>query len=119
VDTDLKINVKYAQQKGFAEDVSEGKMSLPMIHALSIRPDTTRSRSRLLSILQQRKLGDGLSLEVQKLVQDEIKACGALERTRLTVRELLAKMDTELIKCERETGLKNWTLRLIQKRLEV
>jgi geranylgeranyl diphosphate synthase type 3 len=41
---------KYSANKGFAEDLSEGKFSFPLVHG--IRADTTNRR--LLNVLQKR-----------------------------------------------------------------
>lgn len=107
---------QYAQKKGFAEDLGEGKISLPLIHAL--RSKSPR-QGRLLSILQQRKTCNGLSLEVRKLALDEIKATGGLEYAKKTAIELQESVSETLSMYENKVGEKNWLLRLAQKQLEI
>jgi ophiobolin F synthase len=109
---------KYQQQKGFADDISEGKMSLPLIYALGPTSTSSRSRSRLLSILQQRKAGCGVSLDVRKLAIRELKASGALRHARDVILALQEELDEVMTGFEREIGSKNWILRLMQKRLK-
>jgi ophiobolin F synthase len=109
-------NAQYTHQKGFAEDIGEGKISLPLIHAL--RQDGPR-RGRLLSILQQRKSDMGLSAEIRKLALDDIKAAGGVEYTRQVVKELQRAVGTSLSLYEAEVGTKNFILRLVQKKLEL
>jgi ophiobolin F synthase len=113
--TDRRIT-QYIYQKGFAEDIGEGKISLPLIHAL--RQDGPQ-RSRLLSILQQRKSDMGLSAEIRKLALDDIKAAGGVEYTRQVVKELQRAVETSLSLYEAEVGSKNFILRLVQKKLEL
>lgn len=108
--------MQYTQKKGFAEDIGEGKISLPLIHAL--RPKSSQ-RSRLLSILQQRKMGNGLSPEVRKLALNDIKAAGGLEYAKATTIRLQDAVNESLTMYENKVGEKNWLLRLAQKRLEI
>ncbi|KAI1765276.1 isoprenoid synthase domain-containing protein [Hypoxylon sp. FL1150] len=107
---------EYTQKKGFAEDIGEGKLSLPLIHALRSK---TSQRARLLSILQQRKTGNDLSPEMRKLALDDIKAAGGLEYAKKTTLGLQDAVNETLTMYEKKVGEKNWLLRLAQKRLEI
>ncbi|KAK8006183.1 fusicoccadiene synthase [Apiospora marii] len=113
---------EYAQQKGFADDLGEGKISLPLVHALATK---SPHQGRLRSILQQRKAmvggagAGGLSYEVRKLALSDIKATGGLESAKKTAMGLQEAINETLTMYEDKVGEKNWLLRLAQKRLEV
>ena len=106
---------QYTEQKGFCEDIGEGKLSLPVVHALQ----SHAYRGRLLSVLNQRKSQHGLSNNIRKLVLDDIRAAGGLTHARETVASLQGAIEEKLMSLEEETGMKNWILRLIQLRLEL
>lgn len=107
---------QYINQKGFAEDLNEGKISLPLIYALN---NGDKSSSRLASILQQRKAERGLTLELRKLAADEIRSSGALDKVEKVIQGLQQVVDKTLTLYEDRLGAKNWILRLLQKRLEL
>lgn len=107
--------MQYTKNKGFAEDIAEGKMSLPLIHALR----QSSRRHRILSVLQQRKSGNGLAPELRKLVLDDIKAAGGLAYAIKKTIELQESISETLAMYEEKVGEKNWLLRLTQKRLEL
>lgn len=70
------INVsdeEYMKSKSFCEDISEGKFSFPMVHA--IRTDT---HNQLISILKQRTE----DVEVKRYAQSLMKDLGSLEYTQ-------------------------------------
>lgn len=91
-------------------------MSLPLIHALG---SASLQQNYLLSILQQRKVGSELSITVRKLAVDSIKATGGLEYARKTAISLQEAVDETLSQYEDRVGVKNWILRLVQKRLDI
>ncbi|KKY31328.1 putative geranylgeranyl pyrophosphate synthase [Diaporthe ampelina] len=109
-------SAQYIEKKGFAEDISEGKFSLPLIHALC---SETQHRGRLMSILQRRKTGVELSVDIRKLALNDIKATGGLEYAKNTARDLQEAVSETLSQYEDKVGAKNWIFRLVQKRLEI
>ena len=86
-----------------------------MIHALQSKPH----HGRLLSILEQRKAGKGVPVEVRKLALHDIKVAGGLQYTRDVVMRLQEAVENKLTEFEEKTGRENWILRLVQKRLEI
>ena len=87
-------NPQYTKQKGFCEDLDEGKYSLPLIHALGACGTTEISGIAahdavlLRSLLSQRHLAGRMSLHQKKLVLEHLTARGSLKYTRQTVGEL-------------------------------
>lgn len=108
--------LQYAAQKGVADDISEGKISLPIIHALNT---PSIQRGRLLSILQMRKAGAPLSEEVLKMAVKELREAGGLEYAKKTAESLQESTNAALAYYETEMGARNYILRLVQKRLEL
>lgn len=90
----------YSSTKGLCEDLTEGKFSFPVIHA--IRSDL--SNSVLINILRQKTENE----EVKKYAVSYMEKMGSFEHSRKTVGELKEKalaMVEELEKQARdETG---------------
>ncbi|KAJ4007490.1 geranylgeranyl pyrophosphate synthetase [Fusarium irregulare] len=109
-------DLDYKEKKGFAEDIGEGKISLPLIHAPATK---SPQQGRLLSILQQRKCGNGLCPEVRKLALEDMIAAGGLEYAKKIAVGLQDSVNETLSMYESKVGEKNWLLRLAQKKLEI
>jgi geranylgeranyl diphosphate synthase type 3 len=71
---------KYQQHKGFCEDISEGKFSFPIIHAIHSKPEDTR----LIQILKQRTE----DVDVKKYAVQYMEQMGSLTYTRNKLKEL-------------------------------
>lgn len=72
-----------------------------------------------MSILQRRKTGVELSVDIRKLALNDIKATGGLEYAKNTAMDLQEAVSETLSQYEDKVGAKNWILRLVQKRLEI
>lgn len=81
-------NSEYMKGKSFCEDLTEGKFSYPVIHALHVAPHDTR----LLSILRQRTE----DVDVKKHAVDWMEACGSIEYTRVALKELKESVMKEI-----------------------
>ncbi|KAE8391647.1 isoprenoid synthase domain-containing protein [Aspergillus alliaceus] len=106
-------SVEYSDQKGFCEDLDEGKFSLPLIHAL------TQGDAEIESILEQRKRHGQLSYELKRLVLDRLRLKGSLDYTLSVLRELQESLRKELARAEAATQQKNWVLQLLLFRLKM
>lgn len=79
---------KYMAGKSYCEDLTEGKFSFPIIHAVHAKPDD----NRLLNILRQKS--DEFS--VKQHAVKWMHHCGSFEYTRSTLRDLKGKLFVEI-----------------------
>jgi geranylgeranyl pyrophosphate synthase len=98
-------------------DLDQGAFTLPIIHALIYQQE--HNSTELLSILQARRNAGGLSLDSKKHFLSKLKEYGSLEYTRSVLTELHGDLINELDSVEKETGIKNWILRLLFFRLKM
>jgi len=91
---------KYMQSKSFCEDITEGKFSFPIIHAVTSKPDD----KRMLAILRQRTEDS----EIKKHALDWMQQCGSIAYTRAALRSLRTELVAEIVRLgghERLCGL--------------
>lgn len=88
---------QYAKNKGYCEDLTEGKFSFPVIH--SIRADPTNRQ--LLGILKQRSNDDEIKSYAVKYMRDKT---GSLDYTVKVVKDL-HRQATELLETFEENPL--------------
>ncbi|KAH9223722.1 isoprenoid synthase domain-containing protein [Leptodontidium sp. 2 PMI_412] len=108
-------SVEYSDQKGFCEDLDEGKLSYPLVHCLQDNPVL---RSRILGIFRQRpttidQVPTALPLQTKIYILNEIKASGAMERTLNTLKKLEEELIAEIGALEARVGMENPMLRLL------
>jgi ophiobolin F synthase len=113
----------YAEQKGFCEDLDEGKFSYPLVHFLQHGP--VELRAHVISIFRQRPSDGGgqgtwpVTREVKQYVLDLLESAGTFE----AVLELMCRMEseirTEIERVEEAVGESNPMLRLVIERLSV
>lgn len=81
-------SIEYMQTKSFCEDLTEGKFSYPIIHAIQSRPND----SRLLNILRQRTE----DIEVKKYAVLWMQQNGSIAYTRETLCLLHTEVQAEI-----------------------
>lgn len=101
-------------QKGFCEDLDEGKYSLPLIHLISSMP----SDHLLRNLLMQRRVNDGSSLPHKQAILDMMKKCGSLKYTEDALDALQLKVEKSVGELEKKFGVQNMELRLIMEMLK-
>ncbi|KAI9768777.1 MAG: hypothetical protein M1839_003962 [Geoglossum umbratile] len=109
----------YSQQKGFCEDLDEGKFSYPIVHCLSVSPPSTKNI--ILGLFRRHKSPTQQPLPVESKLQ--ILACmkqsGTLEATLGMLKELEGEAERVIGVLEEETGEQNPMMRLLLEGLRV
>jgi ophiobolin F synthase len=105
----------YSDQKGFCEDLDEGKYSFPIIHALSCESQVQILRE----LLCQRQTPGGLSHEHKVLILERLEQAGSFQYTKDVLKNIQGRVDVQLTRLEHVTGLDNWILRALLQKLEV
>jgi len=82
------VDEEYMKSKSFCEDLTEGKLSFPVIHSIRSSPDD----NRLLSILKQ-KTED---IEVKRYAQRIMVESGSFDYTRSKLNDLRVEITKEI-----------------------
>ncbi|KIM99777.1 hypothetical protein OIDMADRAFT_42767 [Oidiodendron maius Zn] len=104
----------YTEQKGFCEDLDEGKLSYPVI--LSCNSDPT-ARAIILGIFRQKGNGTPLARNIKIQILNLIRNTGALEETWQLLQQVEKEVEDAISALEVATGEPNPPLRLIAKLL--
>jgi geranylgeranyl pyrophosphate synthase len=110
-------SAEYTSQKGFCEDLDEGKISFPLIHYLSTQAAGKTLQVR--EVMQQRRDTGRMTMQQKELVLNCMKEAGSLDYTRERLRGLERQCTAEIGRLEGLTGKKNWVLRLCMHKLAI
>ncbi|OBT87521.1 hypothetical protein VE02_03757 [Pseudogymnoascus sp. 03VT05] len=105
---------EYTEQKGFCEDLDEGKLSYPVV--LTCNSDPT-ARTIILGIFRRKDTGTPLPRSVKMQILGLIQKAGALAKTWQLVQQLAKEVEDTLSALETTLGEQNPSLRLIAKLL--
>lgn len=99
----MRLNFsQYTVEKGFCEDLDEGKFSITLLHALSAAPEP---EALLLRNLMSGRRNDGKLSVVQKnLALSIIEGARSLEYTAAVLQKLYKAIVRELESTERQFG---------------
>lgn len=100
---------KYTKQKGFCEDLDEGKFSLPVIHMMLSAPSHTVIRN----IWARRLVNDRASLSHKQTILELMKKGGSLQFTEDALGILHTQVEKSIYDLEGKFGVQNSQLRLI------
>jgi len=112
----------YAKQKGFAEDLDEGKYSFTMIHCIQTvesEPKFESDAMQLRAFLMKRRFEGKLSYEAKREVLATINKTKSLDYTLGVLRELHSELEKEVGSLEAKFGEENFSLRLMLEMLRV
>jgi ophiobolin F synthase len=123
-------STSYSSQKGFCEDLEEGKFSVILIHALGSL--AAYERDHMLAIIRRQQFQNSsvdatidfgsprapqLSRELKLHVLELMEKAGSMVYTRKLLSVLETELEAEIEKLERQTGVENSIIRLILVRL--
>lgn len=112
----------YAKQKGFAEDLDEGKYSFTLIHCIqTVQSDPRFASDAMLlrAFLLKRRFEGKLSHEAKREVLATMKKTGSLAFTLGVLTRLHAELVQEVAVLEGRFGVENWELRFMLEMLKV
>lgn len=113
-------SAEYCEQKGFCEDLDEGKYSFPIVHLLGRKPEY---RGYITGVFRQLPLGVGqearLSREMKQSILEILESEGSLAATLQLLKELEGAIEFEITRMETILGKKNATMRLVIATLSV
>lgn len=102
-------HVKYQDQKGFCEDLDEGKYSLPMLY--TVKNLRGRQSIQLASLLSTRREQGKLTREQKQAILDQMKSCGSLTYTKSMLEGLYVQLRDMAGELEARFAEKNPILR--------
>lgn len=113
----------YARQKGFAEDLDEGKYSFTLIHCIQAleagHAGLAGDAMQLRAFLVKRRAEGRLGHETKREVLAIMKRTKSLDYTLGVLRELHGELDKEVGRLEAKFGGENFALRLMLEMLKV
>ncbi|KAL8740031.1 MAG: hypothetical protein Q9190_007222 [Brigantiaea leucoxantha] len=112
----------YAKQKGFAEDLDEGKYSFTMIHCIQSvesNPLFASDAMHLRAFLMKRRVDGKLSNESRREILAMMQKTKSLEYTLDVLRELHGLLTKEIRSLEAQFGEENFTFQLMLEMLKV
>ena len=105
---------EYTEQKGFCEDLDEGKLSYPVVLTCNSEPI---AREIILGIFRRKGTGTQLARSVKIQILNLIQKAGSLKKTWQLVQQLEKDVEDTLSALETALGEPNESLRLITKLL--
>lgn len=104
---------QYTSQKGFWEDLDEGKSSWPLIDCLT---GSDPEQTMIKGILQHKGVGE-MPMAMKRLILGKMRNGGALDSTFLLLQDMQEDILKELELLEAEFGSENPILELVLRRL--
>ncbi|EYB24413.1 hypothetical protein FG05_01738 [Fusarium graminearum] len=109
----------YTEQKGFCEDLDEGKFSLPLIIAFNENNKAPKAVAQLRGLMMQRCVNGGLTFEQKVLALNLIEEAGGISGTEKVLHSLYGEMEAELERLAGVFGAENHQLELILEMLRI
>ncbi|KAI0812845.1 putative geranylgeranyl pyrophosphate synthase [Xylaria sp. FL0064] len=108
-ETNVADDKQYTAQKGFCEDLDEGKFSLPLIHALA----HTDKGLQLRGLLHERRRRGHCTKEQKHCILRYMREAGSLTYVLKVLQALYAELEAEARRLESAFGQVNHEMRLL------
>ncbi|RDW62483.1 geranylgeranyl pyrophosphate synthase [Coleophoma crateriformis] len=110
---------EYTTQKGWCEDLDEGKFSYPIIHCLHNAKSSCRDR--IIGLFRQRILSPGSSMQIESKIQiiELLREAGTLDACWEMLNTLEDEIEAEIKKLESITTEPNPMMHLLLKLLSI
>ncbi|KAL4790061.1 terpenoid synthase [Aspergillus venezuelensis] len=110
------VSAEYTTQKGFCEDLDEGKISLPLIYTIM---DSSPEALVVKGIFHHRPREGGLPMHLKEYILARMEEKGALSATHSLLQEMQKELLEGLHLVEKSFGSKNALVELMLRRLWV
>ena len=100
----------YSKQKGWCEDLDEGKLSYLVVHCCTSQP---MLRDHILGLFRSNQQGGGMSDEGKHYVLGCLEKSGSMEATRAFLVEMEDSIEEETVRLEQLFGEENAMIRLL------
>lgn len=104
---------QYTDQKGFCDDLDEGKMSLPMMFTFEASQIT-----RKIMQLHARS-HESMAYRTKLLILEEMNNCKSLERTKAVMESIQDAVYLEIERYERDSGVRNPVIKMVADMLKI
>ncbi|KAI1874890.1 uncharacterized protein JN550_002319 [Neoarthrinium moseri] len=108
------VSTEYTSQKGFCEDLDEGKYSITLIHALQ----NDSGGLLLRNMISTRRVQGKLTIQQKALMLDRIRSCGSLEWTVSLLSDIHQRAIADIGLLEKDIGRVNYELRSLVEMLQ-
>ena len=109
-------SAEYTSQKGFCDDLDEGKFSFPLIHCLS------SARSEVMEVIEMMRArveSGGVMHEMKSSLLERMREAGSLEYTKCVLAGMKEQTEESIGRVERAMQEENWVLRSFVEKLAV
>ena len=109
---------EYSEQKGFCEDIDEGKFSFPIVHLLEENP---KYENLILGIFRQRQVAGAIPLALESKIQilECLERTGTFEATWQLLQDFEQRIEKEIEVLESLSRETNPVMHLLLKTLSV
>lgn len=109
----------YTEQKGFCEDLDEGKFGFPIVHCHDNHPELAAQITGIFRLHKRDPTSPTLPHKTKEYIVQKLESVGTFKATLTRLKELEMDLEEEIASLEKDIGTKNSVLRLLLKTLTV